>query len=66
MPGLDDLWSYAWNQAGEALEIDQIRAEGMARIAAASRVWEERFGEQVYGPLAEAATTGASAVAGSV
>jgi hydroxymethylglutaryl-CoA synthase len=31
--------------------LDRWRAPG----AAGSRVWEERFGEQVYGPLAEAA-----------
>jgi 3-hydroxy-3-methylglutaryl CoA synthase/uncharacterized OB-fold protein len=31
--------------------LDRWRTPG----AAASRVWEERFGEQVYGPLAEAA-----------
>src|SRR5580693_1847729 len=31
--------------------LDRWRAPG----ATASRVWEERFGEQVYGPLAEAA-----------
>ncbi len=32
--------------------------------AAASRVWEERFGEQVYGPLAEAAMADALKQAG--
>jgi hydroxymethylglutaryl-CoA synthase len=35
--------------------LDRWRAPG----AAASRVWEERFGEQAYGPLAEAAMSDA-------
>ena len=39
---------------------DRWRAPG----AAASRVWEERFGEQVYGPLAEAAMADALKQAG--
>ncbi len=39
---------------------DRWRAPG----AAASRVWEERFGEQVYGPLAEAAMSDALKQAG--
>ena len=40
--------------------LDRWRAPG----AAASRVWEERFGEQVYGPLAEAAMADALKQAG--
>ena len=40
--------------------VDRWRAPG----AAASRVWEERFGEQVYGPLAEAAMADALKQAG--
>ena len=40
--------------------LDRWRAPG----AAASRVWEERFGEQVYGPLAEAAISDALKQAG--
>jgi hydroxymethylglutaryl-CoA synthase len=40
--------------------LDRWRAPG----AAASRVWEERFGEQVYGPLAEAAIADALKQAG--
>ncbi len=39
---------------------DRWRAPG----AAASQVWEERFGEQVYGPLAEAAMADALKQAG--
>ena len=42
--------------------LDRWRAPG----AAASRVWEERFGEQVYGPLAEAAMADALKQAGLV
>src|SRR5271166_1564360 len=40
--------------------LDRWRAPG----AASSRVWEERFGEQVYGPLAEAAISDALKQAG--
>jgi 3-hydroxy-3-methylglutaryl CoA synthase/uncharacterized OB-fold protein len=40
--------------------LDRWRTPG----AAASRVWEERFGEQVYGPLAEAAMADALKQAG--
>ena len=40
--------------------LDRWRAPG----AAASRLWEERFGEQVYGPLAEAAVADALKQAG--
>jgi 3-hydroxy-3-methylglutaryl CoA synthase len=40
--------------------LDRWRAPG----ATASRVWEERFGEQVYGPLAEAAMADALKQAG--
>ncbi|MGD0603411.1 MAG: OB-fold domain-containing protein [Streptosporangiaceae bacterium] len=40
--------------------LDRWRAPG----AVASRVWEERFGEQVYGPLAEAAMADALKQAG--
>jgi 3-hydroxy-3-methylglutaryl CoA synthase/uncharacterized OB-fold protein len=40
--------------------LDRWRAPG----AATSRVWEERFGEQVYGPLAEAAMADALKQAG--
>ncbi len=40
--------------------LDRWRTPG----AAASRVWEERFGEQVYGPLAEAALADALKEAG--
>lgn len=40
--------------------LDRWRTPG----AAASRVWEERFGEQVYGPLAEAAIADALKQAG--
>jgi hydroxymethylglutaryl-CoA synthase len=40
--------------------LDRWRAPG----ASASRVWEERFGEQVYGPLAEAAMADALKQAG--
>jgi 3-hydroxy-3-methylglutaryl CoA synthase/uncharacterized OB-fold protein len=40
--------------------LDRWRTPG----AAASRVWEERFGEQVYGPLAEAAMADALKEAG--
>src|SRR5271165_5757406 len=40
--------------------LDRWRAPG----AASSRVWEERFGEQVYGPLAEAAMADALKQAG--
>ena len=40
--------------------LDRWRAPG----AAASRVWEERFGEQAYGPLAEAAMADALKQAG--
>lgn len=40
--------------------LDRWRTPG----AAASRVWEERFGEQVYGPLAEAALADALKDAG--
>src|SRR5271165_6108564 len=40
--------------------LERWRAPG----AAASRVWEERFGEQVYGPLAEAAMSDALKQAG--
>ena len=40
--------------------LERWRAPG----AAASRVWEERFGEQVYGPLAEAAMADALKQAG--
>jgi 3-hydroxy-3-methylglutaryl CoA synthase/uncharacterized OB-fold protein len=40
--------------------LDRWRAPG----AAAARVWEERFGEQVYGPLADAAMTDALKQAG--
>ena len=40
--------------------LDRWRAPG----AAASRVWEERFGEQAYGPLAEAAMDDALKQAG--
>ncbi len=40
--------------------LDRWRAPG----AAASRVWEERFGEQVYGPLADAAMADALKQAG--
>jgi len=40
--------------------LDRWRVPG----AAASRVWEERFGEQVYGPLAEAAIDDALKQAG--
>jgi hydroxymethylglutaryl-CoA synthase len=40
--------------------LDRWRSPG----AAASRVWEERFGEQVYGPLAEAAMADALKQAG--
>jgi 3-hydroxy-3-methylglutaryl CoA synthase len=40
--------------------LDRWRAPG----AAASRVWEERFGEQVYGPLADAAIADALKQAG--
>jgi 3-hydroxy-3-methylglutaryl CoA synthase/uncharacterized OB-fold protein len=40
--------------------LDRWRAPG----APASRVWEERFGEQVYGPLAEAAMADALKQAG--
>ena len=40
--------------------LDRWRAPG----AAASRVWEERFGEQVYAPLAEAAMADALKQAG--
>jgi len=40
--------------------LDRWRAPG----SAASRVWEERFGEQVYGPLAEAAMADALKQAG--
>src|SRR5271157_983199 len=42
--------------------LDRWRAPG----AAASRVWEERFGELVYGPLAEAAMADALKQAGLV
>jgi hydroxymethylglutaryl-CoA synthase len=42
--------------------LDRWRAPG----AAASRVWEERFGEQVYGPLAEAAVADALKQAGVI
>ena len=42
--------------------LDRWRAPG----AAASRVWEERFGEQVYGPLAEAAMADALKQAGLI
>jgi 3-hydroxy-3-methylglutaryl CoA synthase/uncharacterized OB-fold protein len=42
--------------------LDRWRAPG----APASRVWEERFGEQVYGPLAEAAIADALKQAGLV
>jgi hydroxymethylglutaryl-CoA synthase len=42
--------------------LDRWRVPG----AAASRVWEERFGEQVYGPLAEAAMADALKQAGLV
>ena len=42
--------------------LDRWRAPG----AASSRVWEERFGEQVYGPLAEAAMADALKQAGLV
>jgi 3-hydroxy-3-methylglutaryl CoA synthase/uncharacterized OB-fold protein len=42
--------------------LDRWRTPG----AAASRVWEERFGEQVYGPLAEAAMADALKQAGLV
>jgi 3-hydroxy-3-methylglutaryl CoA synthase/uncharacterized OB-fold protein len=40
--------------------LDRWRAPG----AAAARVWEERFGEQVYGPLADVAMTDALKQAG--
>jgi len=40
--------------------LDRWRSPG----AAASRVWEERFGEQVYGPLAEVAVADALKQAG--
>jgi 3-hydroxy-3-methylglutaryl CoA synthase/uncharacterized OB-fold protein len=40
--------------------LDRWRSPG----AAAARVWEERFGEQVYGPLAEAAMADALKQAG--
>ena len=40
--------------------LERWRAPG----AAASKVWEERFGEQVYGPLAEAAMSDALKQAG--
>jgi hydroxymethylglutaryl-CoA synthase len=40
--------------------LDRWRTPG----AAASRVWEERFGEQVYGPLAEAAIADALKASG--
>jgi|SRR5579871_2826496 len=42
--------------------LDRWRAPG----AAASRVWEERFGEQVYSPLAEAAMADALKQAGLI
>jgi hydroxymethylglutaryl-CoA synthase len=64
--GADDggglrVWADMTGQGCATAEfLDRWRTPG----AAASRVWEERFGEQVYGPLAEAAMADALKQAG--
>jgi len=61
-PALPVLAEVIGQGSATAEFLDRWRAPG----AAASRVWEERFGEQVYGPLAEAAMADALKQAGLV
>jgi len=58
--GLPVLAEITGQGSATAEFLDRWRSPG----AAASRVWEERFGEQVYGPLAEAAMADALKQAG--
>src|SRR5271165_4504891 len=60
-PALPVLAEVIGQGSATAEFLDRWRAPG----AAASRVWEERFGEQVYGPLAEAATDSRGASIGN-
>ena len=59
-PALPVLAEIIGQGSATAEFLDRWRAPG----GAASRVWEERFGEQVYGPLAEAAMADALKQAG--